>query len=154
MEDAIKEALGNIMEEFLYDYMRNSVDGGHTATGNLALSGKYNITVMGNVYHISFSFADYFNWAENGRKPGKMPPIEKIKEWISVKPVLPQPMKNGKLPTENQLAYLIARKIGLKGTSGSHVYEQTLNQFNLTGKLYNALADKFLELVNENSFFE
>lgn len=99
MEDKIKIELGKIMEDFLYQYMEDSLKTNHTASGNLATSGKYTIDVKGKVYNISFSFADYFHWAEYGRKPGKMPPVEKILEWVKIKPVLPRPMNNGKLPT-------------------------------------------------------
>ena len=98
------------------------------------------------------SFADYWKWAEYGRKPGKFPPIEKIKEWIKVKPILPRPT-DGKLPTENQLAFLIARKIATKGTKGSGVYAKTVKEFDLTGKLYDCIANNFLEFVTENKFF-
>lgn len=153
MEDKIKIELGKIMEDFLYQYLDDSLKTNHTASGNLATSGKYTIDVKGKVYHISFSFADYFNWAEYGRKPGKMPPVEKILEWVKIKPVLPRPMKNGKLPTEKQLSFLIARKIGLQGTKGIHVYEKTLNSFQLTQKLYDAIADRYVELVNNMKFF-
>lgn len=148
MEEEIKQQVEQIMNDFLYEYMRKSVDGGHTATGNLALSGKSFVTVNGKTFHISFGFEDYFYWAEYGRKSGKFPPIDKIREWIRVKPILPRAI-NGKLPNENQLAYLIGRKIATKGTKGSGVYEKTKTEFDLTNKLYNAVADKFLEIVNE-----
>ena len=40
------------------------------------------------------------------------PPASAILEWIKVKPVLPRPNSNGKLPTQQQLAYMIRWKIG------------------------------------------
>lgn len=89
---------------------------------------------------------DYFKWAENGRGPGKFPPIEKIKEWIRIKPVLPRQI-NSKLPTENQLAYLISRKIALEGTKGNHLFEKTINEFDLIGKIYDAVANIIISKV-------
>ena len=64
--------------------------------------------------------ADYWKYIENGRNPGKFPPTSKILEWIMVKPVIPRPDQNGKLPTPKQLAYLIGRKIANEGYEGSH----------------------------------
>ena len=46
------------------------------------------------------------------------PPPSAILKWIMAKPVLPRPMKNGKLPTPQQLAFLIGRKIAVFGTEG------------------------------------
>jgi hypothetical protein len=44
---------------------------------------------------------EYWKYVEDGRKSGKYPPLETIKKWIEVKPVLPRPLANGKLPTTN-----------------------------------------------------
>ena len=51
---------------------------------------------------------------ENGRGPGKFPPPDKILEWIRIKPIIPDD-RGGRLPTEQQLAFLIGRKIAEQG---------------------------------------
>ena len=142
------ETIEKILNDFLYEYLGNSIENGCTATGNLATNGKPFIKIENNIYTIGVSMEDYFQWAENGRKPGKFPPIEKIREWIRIKPVLPTPLKNGKLPTENQLAFLISRKIALKGTEGSHMFEKTMNEFQIVGKLYDAVAEYIMSKIN------
>jgi hypothetical protein len=53
--------------------------------------------------------AGYIFVLEDGRKPGKMPPLDEIKKWISVKPV------SSDIPT-NSLAYLIGRKMAREGS--------------------------------------
>lgn len=59
-----------------------------------------------------------------------MPPISAIEKWIEIKPVLPRPNENGDLPTTKQLAYLIARKIGLEGTKGRGVLGERIEHAN------------------------
>ena len=43
-----------------------------------------------------------------------------ILKWIDIKPVIPRPDGNGKIPTPKQLSYLITRSIVDKGTQGTH----------------------------------
>ena len=140
------EEINKILNDFLYEYLDNSLNDKRTATGNLATNGKPFVHINGQVYTIGVSMEDYWKWAENGRKPSKFPPIEKIKEWIRIKPVLPRQI-NGKLPTENQLAYLISRKIAIEGTEGSHLFEKTINEFDLIAKLYDAVANIIMSKV-------
>jgi len=54
---------------------------------------------------------DYLYFLVHGRKPGKQPPTESILAWIQKKVLQPE----GKITFE-QLAFLIARKIGKMGT--------------------------------------
>lgn len=84
------------------------------ASGNLQQSVEFNYKLDGTVFKVVMSIADYYKYLDEGRKPGKFPPIDKIKEWITIKPIVPQTI-NGITPTVNQLSYLIARKIALKG---------------------------------------
>lgn len=143
------EELENILSEFINKYKESSIEEGKTASKNLINSLNYDISVNNGIYRITINADDYFKYAEEGRSPGKFPPIDKIREWIRVKPVLPRTI-NGKLPTENQLSYLISRKIALKGTEGSHLFKRTEDEFQLVGKLYNKIVDivlKSLEYV-------
>lgn len=101
------------------------------ASGELANSVKYIIDdkVKGR-FEVKLELLEYWKYVEYGRKAGKMPPISAIKQWIEVKPIIPRPNKNGKLPTTNQLAYLISRKIGLEGTKGRGVLGERIENAN------------------------
>ncbi len=70
---------------------------------------------------------DYINMIEDGRKAGKMPPIRAILNWIEIKPILPRPGLDKDI-TNNQLAFLIARKIGNEGVPGKKLISQTLDE--------------------------
>lgn len=60
---------------------------------------------------------------ENPRSPYKNPgwkAYPHIYEWVEIKPIIPRPGKNGKLPSTKSLAYLITRGIVQNGTQGTH----------------------------------
>ena len=88
------------------------------ASGEL-LNSVDNVRVEfdGQAYEVKIDLAEYWRYVEMDTEP-HWPPPSAILKWIQAKPVLPRPMKNGKLPTPQQLAFLIGRKISEKGTKG------------------------------------
>ena len=95
-----------------------------------------------NLFEVYFDLPPYFHFAEYGRRPGKFPPPDAILKWIQFKRLVPRPGRDGKVPSTNQLVYLISRKIATKGTEGKHLFEKTLDDQNLDN-----LADKLVELI-------
>ena len=81
-------------------------------------------------FTVTINLEDYWIFVENGRKPGRFPPIDKILEWIRIKPVIPYSDSRGRLPTEEQLAFLIARKIAEQGTEPKNVLAETITELN------------------------
>lgn len=94
------------------------------------------ISIFGNVFTMEILMEDYWRYVDEGRKPGKQPPIEPIMKWISQKGIPLSPisktrnkkirsLKNrtvrkgfrqrSKTSLARSLAFLIARKIGRKG---------------------------------------
>lgn len=63
--------------------------------------------------------------------PGRFPNIDAIKKWIQVKPVIPTVQSNGKIPTLNQLTYLISRKIARDGIEPKYYLNNTLDEIDL-----------------------
>ena len=98
----------------------------------------------GNLFELSWLLPDYFPFAENGRRPGKFPPPNAILKWVQFKRLVPRPGRDGKVPSTNQLVYLISRKIATKGTEGKHLFEKTLDDPNL-----DKLTDNLVELMAE-----
>lgn len=99
------------------------------ASGDLSNSVKYLLKNKNNIYEIDLELADYWKYVENGRKAGKFPPISKIENWVKVKHILPTAYR-GKLPTEKQLAYLIARKIARKGIQPRPLLANSIEELN------------------------
>lgn len=83
---------------------------------------SFTVDIDGNYYNILFKAPEYWKYAEYGRKSGKWPPITAIEKWIDIRHITPYPTARGKLPTKKQLAFLIARSIGEKGTLTTPVY--------------------------------
>lgn len=103
---------------FVNQYKRVLQDNNKVATGALLNSIHGDVIVNGTKVSVNIYANEEWKYVEYGRKPGRRPPMDAILSWIKVKG-LPRSgslkMKNGKLPTENQLAFLIARKIGREG---------------------------------------
>lgn len=100
------------------------------ATGELIRSVKAVVTQpSGASWEVSLNMADYWKHVEYDTRP-YLPPPSAIREWIDAKPVIPRPFRNGKLPTPEQLTFLIRRKISKVGTKGSHTLRHTLEEVN------------------------
>lgn len=124
--------LKNLME-VLHDCARDIEDNykqqliaSHHYTTDYALvdSIKTEVRLADRGYQITMTLNDYWKYLEDDTKP-HFPPVDKIREWISIKPIFPRPNALGRKPTENQLAYLIGRKIYNEGTKGTHDLEKT-----------------------------
>lgn len=87
------------------------------ATGGLLNSVEVHVDYNGTAYEVKMDLADYWRYVEMDTEP-HWPPPSAILKWIQAKPILPRPLKNGKLPTPEQLAFLIGRKIAVFGTKG------------------------------------
>lgn len=144
MENLDLTTIKAIVAEFAEGVKKTLQNNGSNASGDLSKSIKGIVKMDGKYLTVSLSMADYWKYIEYGTKP-HFPPVDKIKSWITVKPVLPRPLANGKLPTENQLAFLIARKISRVGTKPKPFVYNTMENFNLIGKVY----DETLRLVIE-----
>lgn len=117
------------------------------ASSKLSKSLKSVVKQKGKWIEISISLEDYWKYIEYGTRP-HFPPIQAIRKWIDVKPVLPRPMK-GKLPTPDQLAFLIARKISKVGTRPKPFLNKTISDFNLIDKIYDLLLNQIQQQINK-----
>ena len=111
-------------------YKRKLTDKGINASYKLLNSVETVVRRNDDEFTVTINLEDYWYLVENGRGPGKFPPIDKILEWIRVKPVIPYTDSRGRLPTEEQLAFLISRKIKEQGTEGRKVLYETVEELN------------------------
>ena len=137
-----------VMEEMAIairnEYQDNLIRNDRIASGDLLNNIEYEVTRGDFTYTIYVKMKDYWYFVENGRKAGKMPPIDNILNWIRVKPVLPRPNAKGKLPTPQQLAFLIARKIGEEGTEGTQDLRKA------TDTIWDTFEDRLYEAIDED----
>lgn len=142
--------LDDIADKFVELYKSNLLKDGKKASGNLINTAKAAVQWNGTVLSVTLQLPDYWEYAEYGRKPGKFPPVDAIKQWIRVKRILPRAGRNGKVPTENQLAFLIGRKIARQGIKGSRTLEKTMNEFQLMQKLLDELGRLMQEQIEND----
>lgn len=123
----LQATLAQFIQGLIQTYKSLLIRDGKKATGNLIKSIRpLDIKYSNNQMTLSISLASYWKYVENGRKPGKFPPMNNILDWIKIKPVIPRPMNGLKPPTEPQLAFLIARKIARDGIKPGNQFEEAL----------------------------
>ena len=142
MEDPIKIIGITEVCNQIADIYRKKMDAADYNKQGELYNFKWTTEWKDNLFEIAFDLPQYFPFAEYGRRPGKFPPPDAILKWVQFKRIVPRPGRNGKVPSTNQLVYLISRKIATKGTEGKHLFEKTLDDPNLDN-----LADKLVELI-------
>lgn len=127
------------LTEILIDLYRQELTAGRiNSSGNLYNSIRSQVVSNNQEITGDLILNDYWEYLEYGRKAGRFPNIQSIKEWIKQKPVIPSG-KSGKLPTTDQLAFLISRKIATKGIQGKYLLERAIET--LENKYLNILED-------------
>lgn len=124
----VKKALEDYMDEVSRIYKGKLDSSGHKATGKLIGSIKAQVQIGSTLYTGELRLEDYWKYLEYGTKP-HWPPSSAILKWIQAKPILPRAI-NGITPTNNQLAYLIGRKISKVGTKGDGLLGKTIDEVN------------------------
>jgi len=126
---AVLGAYGRALVE---NYREGLKDGDHIATKNLYNSVSTEVKLNGQSFVVEFTMPFYGEFLEQGTRP-HFPPLNDIEKWIRVKKIVPRRDDQGRLPTERQLAYLIARKISEEGTKATNLFEKanalTLNEW-------------------------
>ena len=100
------------------------------ATSSLSQSIEPQITGTQSGYRLTVLMEDYWQYVEEGRRAGKMPPIKNIYEWIRYKRPIQDKIQQSpdKIAATKSLAYVIARKIGQKGTKAQPFVTPSLKQ--------------------------
>jgi len=150
----IEKVLNEFGEKLVEALVLNLDKDKKNASGNLQSSIRFDVIEGTAKWTFQLSLLDYYKWVDEGRKPGKFPPITAIESWLRLPNVVnkiglsypvQKPYKSGKavlkggLPKvsvskESQLkslAFLIARKISRKGIKASNFYSDVVNDNNL-----------------------
>lgn len=150
----VKQYLNYLGNQLVNNYRTNLASNNVNATGKLGNTLSYEVVTGDGYYAVDLNIEDYWKYVEEGRAAGKFPPIDKIKDWIRIKPIVPN-IKNGKLPNIDQLAYLISRKIGTRGTQGKHILSNSIDELDINKieealtKDLNISADHLILIINE-----
>ena len=120
----LQQVLQDFAEDIRDRYRDVLTKNDHIASRKLVDSIKTQVEVGENYYEVTMTLEDYWKYVEYDTKP-HFPPTDAILKWIQIKPVIPRPGADGRIPTPKQLAFLIGRKIAREGTTGTHDLEQT-----------------------------
>ena len=139
--------LSGVVNAILIGFANRTIEGIRSripnVTGKMSQSLGYRLDENGLTI---FSSEKYFTVLETGRKPGKMPPISAIEEWVRNKPIASD-------INPRSLAFLIARKIGEEGSllyrqgGKSGVISDFINDQKIKEDLIDLLDEKFREAV-------
>lgn len=133
-------------EAVLERYKTNMVQSDALASEKLLNTAQFILQINGSQYEVQLSLQDYWKFVEYDTKP-HFPPLNAIKQWIRIKPVIPRPNALGRTPSEDQLAYLIGRKIAEEGTEGRHDLTNAVEEMNR--EYLNKIASAFADDVND-----
>ena len=132
--------LQRVLQDFATDirdrYKDVLANNDHIASRKLVESVKTQVVVGDTYFEVTMTLEDYWKYVENDTKP-HWPPRNKILEWVNIKPIIPRPDANGRIPKPETLAFLIARAMAGKspnqanlknpngGTTGTHDLAKT-----------------------------
>lgn len=121
------EVLNEYAEAWANAYRAELIAEGKRATGDLIKSVRGEVVIDGDIYSAVLNVADYYKYVEWGRRKGaRMPPVDAILKWVQVKPVIPQPNTlSGRVPTQRQLAWAIAKSIQQNGIPPTYALNNT-----------------------------
>ena len=133
----------NDFGNFIITNYKSQLEAEQMNNGELYRTISYSVSTVNSGWVISVSLADYWKYVEYGRRPGKMPPVSAIENWIKVKQILPRPLtlKSGKsvVPTIPQLSFLIARSIGRRGIAPKPLFQ----------KSFEAAKQQFIQVIKD-----
>lgn len=93
-------------------FYRNSITSKVTKAGDGVIEGQIYSTAAPIVVEV----------IENGRKPGRFPPVDIIRAWVGRKFAIAD------LKIRNSVAYLVGRKIAMRGIIGKFVFKNTFTE--------------------------
>ena len=133
----------NDFGKVIIDNYKSQLEAEQMNNGELYRTISYSVSTGTGGWVVSVSLADYWKYVEYGRRPGKMPPMSAIENWINVKQIVPHSMtlKSGKtvIPTIPQLSFLIARSIGRRGIAPKPLFQ----------KSFEAAKQQFIQVIKD-----
>ncbi len=143
--DNLERVLNEFGQAFVNAVADYIIEADGIATGNMLNTLDFSVEKENGHYVVYLNHTDYFKYFDEGTEP-HFPPVEPIQKWVQDKPVYPTADSNGKLPTVEQLGFLIARKISRDGTEARNVFERAKQSVipEYEQKMADALAQDFI----------
>lgn len=114
-------AMNQIGQELVSELKNELIDKGKQASSKLVNSIGFNLVGTDKGWNIVITSEDYLKYVDQGRKPGKMPPSNKLIPWIQSKGI-----SFGGNESIDQMAFVIAKSIGENGIPATNVIKNSI----------------------------
>lgn len=119
------------------------------ASGKLDESIKFTLKAQTNKLVMDLSMLDYYEFVDEGRKPGRAAPTKAISDWLRFPNVQDKLGVSGLEESKREgLAFAIARKIGREGTKGTDFYTNVIEGRLVTKDLPKLIEDSVGEDID------
>lgn len=138
-----------LVDKLVELYKSQLYQGDHNASGKLS-NFQTDIQFDGSRYRVYFLLEPYWRYLEYGRKPGKFPPPDAIREWVYIKQLIPSASKEA--PKVKQVAYLISKKIAKSGTPANKPLQKALSSpeaSNIITQIKNTIIKNIKDEIND-----
>jgi hypothetical protein len=129
-DSSITQVLEDFGNEVLKKFQTNLKKDKAIASGELFQSMNFSAKIMGQKFHFVLDMGvDYWEAVDKGRRAGKQPPMNNLIKWVNQKATFGgfSNVKDiHKVSTQRGLAYVIARKIGKRGSKGNSFYSKVI----------------------------
>jgi hypothetical protein len=121
LNSEVKKLLNQTGQLITDKMIDTAIANGSLASGQLIRSIGFKETSKNETTGITVSTVDYAKWVDEGRRPGKMPPVQDILQWVKVKPVRARRL------TQESLAWAIAKTIAKRGVRPRPFIQNSIN---------------------------
>jgi len=145
LETIVNEFIDELINNYKYLLQKDK----KSASGNLINSLKNNgITVENNELKGNIEIAEYWKYVENGRRPGKFPPPNKIFDWTKQRAL---PMVKASVKERESFSFLVGRKISKEGIKPGNQFNTALEMtWQKLGEKINAAFGTDIEKYMKN----
>jgi hypothetical protein len=147
IEDIIRKSLYE--QRYRFGFANYKGVSNKVASGTLARSVEVNIQQNGNVTELQILMAEYGQWVQSGRLPGKgFVPVGSLMQWIKQRGLKGRD-KKGKFMTDKSFAYAIQKNINKFGIRPANFLDVSMENIMEDPRITELLGDAaYEELIN------
>lgn len=146
----LKKSIDNFGKEYVKQLVIELINADKKATGNLIRSIDYKLIEATNEFMVQIMAPDYLKYVDEGRKAGKLPPVDKIIAWAKVRNLQP---KKPKYKTIEQVGWAVAKGIERNGIKPTNVIDKSISKLLQNKRVIDPIAKAYgndwVEVINK-----
>lgn len=156
-----RRVLAEYGEAIIQAYRAEMSERGKNASHKLERSLHFEVVtdeggLFGPAFAVDLHLPAYWYNVEYGRPPCPPSkgwvPVDALMKWIKIKPVIPYPDKNGRIPTTRQLAFLINRAINDPNRTGNNPPRPGIGPTPVLQSAQDAVEARYMPLIEAALF--